>query len=307
LQYRENGALILPKVTNPAVSGLLFALAGFALLSFGDAVVKTIAGAWPGTAIASLRYVFGAIGLSGLLLWKEGRAAFTLPDAQIHWARGFCVAVGASCFFVGIALMPLAEATVISFANPIFVALLSVFVLREAVTRAAWMATGLAFVGVVIVIRPNMANVGLAGLLPLFTAFLMAVMVLLNRQVAGRASVLKMQVLISATAVPILLVLAVAGQMSGLALLQIGIPDWTVVARCALVACSASLAHGLIFMATERVSAATMAPVTYVQLLVATGLGIMWFGERPDLVTMMGSMLIIGAGLVLWRAQKTKT
>jgi drug/metabolite transporter (DMT)-like permease len=297
----------LPRETNPAVSGLLLALAGFALLSFGDAVVKTMAGAWPGTAIASLRYVFGALGLSGLLLWKEGRAAFTIPDAPLHWARGFCVAAGAACFFTGLALMPLAEATVISFANPIFVALLSIAVLREAVTRATWTATALAFAGVVIIVRPNIANVGWAGLLPLITALLMAALVLLNRRVAGRASVLKMQVLISVTAVPILLALAAAGHASGLAMFQIGMPDWSIIARCAVVACSASFAHGLIFMATERVSAATMAPVTYVQLLTATGLGMIWFGERPDLVTALGSLLIIGAGLVLWRAQRTPT
>ena len=44
-------------------SGLVFALCGFALLSLGDAVVKTMAGEWPPTAIAALRYVLGAAGL----------------------------------------------------------------------------------------------------------------------------------------------------------------------------------------------------------------------------------------------------
>jgi drug/metabolite transporter (DMT)-like permease len=284
--------------------GLLFALGGFALLSVGDAVVKTMAGLWPGTAIAALRYVFGAVGLAGLLYAREGRAAFTLPDPKIHWARGFTVAVGSASFFVAISLMPLAEATVITFANPIFVALLSALFLREPASRPTWVATGLAFAGVVIVIRPNLANVGVIGILPLCTALLMAVMVILNRRVAGRASAIKMQFLISATAVPILLLIATTGQLSGFPAFHFGWPAWSVIARCALVACSASLAHGLLYMATERVSAASIAPLAYVQLLVAVIMGALLFGNRPDAMTGLGALLVIGAGLILWRGQR---
>jgi drug/metabolite transporter (DMT)-like permease len=290
---------------NPAASGLLLALAGFALLSFGDAVVKTMTGMWPGTAIASLRYVIGATGLSVLLWQREGRSAFSMPDAPLHWGRGFCVALGASCFFVAVSIMPLAETTVISFASPILVALLSAVILKEPASRATWLATVLAFAGVVTVIRPNIAHIGWAGLLPLITAFTMAVMVILNRIVAGRGSALKMQMLISVTAVPVLLFFAVSGHVSGYPPLRITVPDWTVVARCALVACSASLAHGLLFMATERVSAASMAPLTYVQLLVAVVLGMLWFGDHPDWITAVGALLIIAAGLILWRGRRS--
>ncbi len=285
-------------------SGLLLAIGGFALLSVGDAVVKTMAGMWPGTAIAALRYGFGAFGLAGLLFAREGRAAFTLPDPKIHWARGFTVSVGSAAFFVAVSLMPLAEATVITFANPIFVALLSALFLREPATRAAWIATGFAFAGVIVVIRPNFAHVGLVGLLPLLTAFLMAVMVILNRRVAGRASALKMQFLISVTAVPILLLIAGTGQISGVPAFHFGWPHWSVILRCAAVACSASLAHGLLFMATERVSAASIAPLAYVQLLVAVFMGGLLFGNRPDAMTGLGALLVIGAGLILWRGQR---
>jgi drug/metabolite transporter (DMT)-like permease len=282
--------------------GLAYALGGFALLSVGDAIVKTVAGAWPGTAIATLRYIIGAVGLCGLLWWREGRGAFTFPDRAIHFARGFCVAAGSCCFFIAVGYMPLAEATVISFANPVFVALLSAAFLGERASRATWIATALAFAGVLIVIRPNFGSVGWVGLLPLATAFFMAVMVTLNRRVAGRASALKMQVLISATAVPILLSFALAGHFSGLERLHIGMPSGSVVMKCAIVACSASAAHGLLYKATELVSAATMAPVTYVQMLVALVLGYALFGNVPDGIALAGSALIVMAGLYLWHA-----
>jgi drug/metabolite transporter (DMT)-like permease len=82
--------------------------------------------------------------------------------------------------------------------------------------------------------------------------------------------------------------------------LQVGVPDWTIVARCAIVAVTASFAHWLIFMGTTRVSAAEIAPMTYVQLLIAMALGIAIFGDWPDLTSLVGSAIIIGAGLFLW-------
>jgi drug/metabolite transporter (DMT)-like permease len=287
-----------------AALGLAYALGGYVTLSFGDAVVKTMSGIWPGTAIATLRYIIGSVGLCGLLWWREGRAAFTFPDRAIHVARGFCVAAGSTCFFIAVGYMPLAEATVISFANPVFVALLSASFLGERASWATWIATALAFTGVLFVIRPNFGSVGWVGLLPLATALFMAVMVILNRKVAGRASALKMQVLISAAAVPILLTFALAGHFSGLERLHIGVPSGSVIAKCAAVACSASLAHGLLYMATEHVSAATMAPVTYVQMLVALVLGYALFGNVPDGIALAGSALVVAAGLYLWRAGK---
>ena len=57
-------------------SGLLLALTGFALLSVGDAIIKTMAGQWSPLAVAALRFAIGAAALSALLLVTEGPAAF---------------------------------------------------------------------------------------------------------------------------------------------------------------------------------------------------------------------------------------
>jgi drug/metabolite transporter (DMT)-like permease len=77
-------------------------------------------------------------------------------------------------------------------------------------------------------------------------------------------------------------------------------PDWTIIARCAVVAVTASFAHWLVFMATTRASASQIAPMTYVQLLIAMALGIAIFGDWPDMTSLAGSAIIIGAGLFLW-------
>ena len=286
--------------TSSARSGLLFALCGFALLSCGDAVIKSIAGAWPGTAVAALRYTVGAAGLGLFLLIKEGRTGFALPRPGIQLLRGAAVAAATILFFSSIFLMPLAEATAIGFCTPMITALLSAVFLKERTSAATWLASLAAFAGVLIILRPNIAALGWVALMPLAAALCMALMMMGNRAVASAGSPLLMQFLVASIAVPFVVAAAVVGHFSGFTPLKVSLPDWTIIARCCVVAITASFAHWLIFMGTMRASAAEIAPMTYVQLLIAMALGIALFGDWPDLTSLLGSAIIIGAGLFLW-------
>jgi len=287
--------------------GLLLALAGFALLSLGDAIVKTMAGQWPPTAIAAVRYAIGATGLSALLLVREGSRVFHPPLPHIQGLRGFGVAIATMGFFSAVFVMPLAEATAITFTSPMITAVLAALLLGEPARRETWIATVIAFCGVLVVLRPNVAALGLSALLPVLSAVGMSLLVLGNRMVAGKASSLAMQAYVAIAALPILAAGALAGHFSGRPGLVADWPDPSVILRCAVVACTASTAHWLIFMGTTRAGAASVAPMTYVQLLVATTLGWIWFGDRPDGLTMLGAAIIVGAGIYLWRTtQKWK-
>jgi drug/metabolite transporter (DMT)-like permease len=150
------------------------------------------------------------------------------------------------------------------------------------------------------VLRPEVAKIGWAGLLPIGTAVCMAIMIVLNRMASGHGSVVQMQFLIAALAVPILAAVTLIGHFSGIPLFHVTWPGVGPIIKCALVGCSASLAHGLVFMATERASAAVIAPATYVQLLVAMSVGYFAFGDVPDAAALAGAALIIGAGVYLW-------
>lgn len=280
--------------------GLLFALGGFSLLSLGDAVIKTIAGTWPGTAVALTRYAIGAA-LLGVMLWRsEGWTGFRLTRWRWHLLRGLGVAMATVGFFSALFVMPLADATSISFTSPVLTALLAAPILGERLKPVSLVAMLLAFAGVVIVLRPSFAALGVTALLPLLAALGMSLLMLGNRAVAGSGSPLAMQFAVAALAVPVLAAITLAGQLSGLPQYAIDRPDWTIVARCALVACTASGAHWLIFLGTERTGAARVAPMTYVQLLFALMLGWTLFGDRPDLIALAGAAVIVAGGLLLW-------
>jgi drug/metabolite transporter (DMT)-like permease len=290
--------------SSSARSGLLYALCGFALLAMGDAVIKSIAGAWPGTAVAALRYAIGAIGLGTLLFLKEGRKGFALPMPKVQLLRGFSVALATICFFSAIFLMPLADATAIGFTSPMITVIFSAIFLNERTPATKWLAIVIAFGGVLLIMRPNVAELGWVALLPLVAAMSMALVMMGNRVVAGAGSPLLMQFLVASVAVPFILSAAFIGHFSGVPAFHVGVPDWTIIVRCMLVAVTASCAHWLIFMATTRASAAEIAPMTYVQLLIAIGLGIILFGDWPDLTSLAGAGIIIASGLILWRGSR---
>lgn len=287
-------------------SGLLFALAGFAALSVGDAVVKSMAGLWAPTAISTLRYALGAAGLSALLYASEGAASFRIRRPAIQLLRGAAVSVATMCFFSALFVMPLDEATTIVFVQPMITALLAPIFLGERSRLATWVASTAAFSGVMIVLRPNLAELGWGALLPLASAFGMSALFMANRAVAGSGSALRMQALLALIAVPFLVTGTIAGHLSGLEMLAVDWPETSVVLRCAVVAFTASSGHWLIYLGTTRAGAATIAPMTYVQLVVAGSLGWLWFGDSPDAVTLVGATIIIAAGLYLWHAGRVR-
>jgi len=284
---------------------LLLALFGFGLLSVGDGIAKSMSGEWPGTAIAMLRYVIGAVGLAIWVVRAHGTPGLGFPRPWVQVGRGVAVAGASLCLFTAVQVMPQADATAIQFSSPMITALLSWLFLRERMSGRAWVATVLAFAGVLVVLRPQAAHLGIAALLPLAGAAGMSVLMMLNRMLSG-LPVARMQWTVAATALPILIVAAMVGALSGKPALQVPMPDWTIVARCAAIAVTGTMAHLSIYLATTRASAVTIAPTVYIQLLVAVIIGWAAFGNRPDMATMDGAALIVLGGVILWRGQKSK-
>jgi drug/metabolite transporter (DMT)-like permease len=282
-------------------AGLMMALAGFALFSIGDATTKSMAGLWSPLAVAALRFSMGALALGAFLLAKEGPRAFVPSHPWLQLARGVSLGLATTGFFWGVFLLPLTVAVSISFVAPAFAALLSGPLLGERVRPATCIAVAIAFAGVLVVLRPNVIELGWGALLPLLTALGMALLVICNRASAGQGSVLSMQFFVAAGAATMLVTVAAIGALSGFPILQLGgLPPWSVVARCALVAVTGTSGHWLIYLGTMRAGASAIAPMTYIQLITASALGWAAFGNVPDLPTVGGALVIVAAGLILW-------
>lgn len=284
----------------------LLAVAGFALLSAGDVITKSLTAHWPGAAVAALRYALGTAGL-GVLLWlREGAVGFVLPQPLLQVGRGMAVALSTACFFLGLQFLPLATATAIGFTTPFLTALMSAMLLGERVPLRLLAIASLAFGGVLLVLRPDFANVGAYALLPLGAAFGMACLMILNRKAAGGASALAMQFLVAVFGTPFMVAAALLLDWGGRPEFQIGALDVVTLAGAAMVAVTATAAHWLLYLATLRASAANIAPAVYVQIPMSVGLGWLVFGAVPDLLSLAGIALIVGAGMLLFREDRLR-
>ena len=285
---------------------LLLALAGFSFFSLGDGITKSTHGLWPGPAVAALRFTVGACGLA-LLLWRlEGKGAFAMPQPRWHLVRGLAIAFSTLCYFTAVQLMPLATATAIGFTAPPLTVLLSALFLRERVSPRIWSVMALAFAGTLLVLRPSLAMLGWAALLPVGSAFGMAVLMIANRAVAGSTSALAAQMLAATICAPILWFAALLLDRSGVPALHIGTPSTALLLRIAGLAVLATVGHLLVYLATTRSSAARIAPTNYVQILFAVALGWIIFGDRPDLPSLAGMAMIIAAGLWLFQPDRIR-
>lgn len=282
-------------------SGLSIAIAGFALLSCGDAVIKSMAGEWPPYAVAALRFTIGALALSAMLLRSEGPRAFVPVNWWLQAARGVCLALASVCFFSALFIMPMAEAMAIGFLAPILTQGFAGLLLGEVVRPRVYAVSVVALAGVVMILRPNLAELGLGALFPVASAVFFALLMVTNRASAGQGSPLSAQVFVAGFSAPLLIAISFAANLSGVPELAFGWPSWDVVLRCAIVAVTASTAHWLAYIGTSRAGAAQVAPAIYVQMLVVVFVGWAFFDEVPDLYTLAGAALIIAAGLFLWR------
>ncbi len=282
-------------------------MAGFALLSCGDAVIKSMTDAWPASGIAAVRFMMAIPFLALLVGVREGKGGFAIRRFWLQVARGIAVSGASSFFFFSLFVMPMAEATAIVFAGPVFTAIISAVFLGERLRWQAWILTALAMLGVVLVLRPNLIELGWAAALPLASALFFSALMICNRFAAGTGSAMALQWIVACVAGPLLTLTALAGHLSGYPPFHLALPPIEIILGCAIIAVSASAAHYMIYQGTIRARAADAAQAVYVQLPVALLLDAVVFGNFPNSMALAGVLLIMIAGLGMWVHQRARS
>lgn len=300
----KNLTLSSDRKTKPPLSGISFALLAFMGFPVSDAVMKSMAGEWPAAALVAVRFAMGAAGLSLFLWMREGFDGFKVGRPWLHVARGLTMAVAAVSFISAIFIMPLADAVAITFVSPIVTALLSSWFLDEKMRPVTWLVTAIAFAGVLIMLRPNVASFGWTALLPLVAAFAMAGLMILNRLVSSQRSVIAAQFYGAFWTTIFMTIIAIAGHFLIPALEIAGAFSMKMVMLCAIVAVLNTGCHFLLYVATMRASAAAVAPIVYVQLVVSSLISVYIFGDTMDPLAIAGGALIVLSGLILWRSER---
>ncbi len=260
-----------------------------------DAIAKHVASSLSGVQMAWGYFTFIAVTLTASFLFARipPRRWLRTRNPSLQALRAGCLVGSLSMLFVGLQYLALADATVISFAAPLFMTALSWPVLKERVGPHRWAAVLLGWMGVIIVIRPGLGIVHWAAALPLIGAVFFAGFQLVTRIITARDDHLATLFYTSAGGA-LLLTLAMPFVWRW--------PAWEAWAWMALSGVIGAGAHFCMINAFAVTEAALLAPFNYSRMLWAVLVGWFAFRDLPDAATLVGGGLIVASGLyVLWR------
>lgn len=221
------------------------------------------------------------------------RPTLHLSNLRIHIGRTLCGWVGVSLMFAAVAFIPMADATAISFLNPVFGMMLAIPLLGEHVGRIRWTAAAIALLGALVLLRPTPASFQPAALLALGAAMALGLELIFIKKLSGRERPLSILFINNALG---LVVASIAASF----VWQMPTPaQWA-----ALVGVGGTMAcaQACFVNAVARADASFVTPFSYMTLVVAAAYDLMIFGVRPDTVSIIGAGIIIaGAALLAWR------
>lgn len=291
---------MIPDTSHHAANlrGSLFMVLAMLAFTLEDVFIKAAAAHIP---LGQVMVTFGLGGLLVFVAMARLRGEVILhPQAfgrAMAWRALFEI-MGRVCYTVAIALTPLSSASAILQATPLVVAAGAVMVFRETVGWRQWAAIGAGFVGVLLILRP-----GLDAFEPLSLFAVLGMIGFAGRDLATRAAPKSMTTAQLGVYGFIMLSIAggiVWGYQGGVAPLGGGGMVLTGPAILFGVA-----AYMCLTMAMRTGQIAVIAPFRYTRLVFAMILAVAVFGERPDAMTLIGSLIIVASGLyTVWQSRR---
>jgi drug/metabolite transporter (DMT)-like permease len=279
--------------------GVLLMLGFCTIVPFADAIAKLLGSDFPLVQLLIVRFALQAVLLAPLALWL-GRAMFPSRRViRLTALRALLLTTGVALMFSALRFLPLAEAVAIAFVMPFIMLLLGWWVLGEEVGHRRLAACAVGFAGTLMVVQPSFAEVGLPALLPLGVAVVFALFMLVTRQVARETDPVALQAATALMTLPALTPLVFLPATGDLPLLGWIAPDARATALLVAMGVLGTLAHLLMTWSLRFAPSATLAPMQYLEIPIATLVGLLIFGDLPDGLAAAGIVVTIGAGLYI--------
>ncbi|MBM1634056.1 DMT family transporter [Sulfitobacter mediterraneus] len=279
------------------LTGILWMLVTGLFFIAVTALVKYMGPRLPAAESAFLRY---AIGLVFLLpaLGALRKTNLSRRQWSLFGLRGFCHALGVILWFYAMTRIPIAEVTAMNYLAPIYVTLGAAVFLGEKLAARRIAAVCLGLMGAAIILRPGFREVSLGHLAMLFAAVVFAGSYLLAKVLADE--------------VRPAVVVAMLSIFVTLALAPFALPVWVMptlreVLILTAVAVFATAGHYSMTLAFAAAPVTVTQPITFLQLLWATSLGVLAFNEPVDIWVIVGGFVILGSvTFITWREAMLK-
>jgi drug/metabolite transporter (DMT)-like permease len=297
-----------------STSGIFLAIGGGITLSMNDLAIKALSES--GYALHQVILIRATISIALVLavIWvsRTGFRQLLTRRKGAHLLRVSIVMVSNVTYFVGLSLMPLADAVATAFVAPLFVTLMSAVVLGEQVGPRRWAAVAVGMLGVVVMTRPGAGVIQPAAILVLISAFCYSSSHMMTRRMRDTESAMTLNFYVQ---VGFIIVSAAMGLVAGDGHLaqapgstwEFLFRPWVVPAAqdwWAFLGTGVAVGVGGLMMsqAYRTTEAALIAPFEYIGMPMAILWGVLFFQTWPDTTAWIGIGLICGAGLyTLWR------
>lgn len=295
------------------LAGALTIMAAVMVASLQDAFIKDVSGGYPIHQMQTIRCGVALLLMLGWIALNGGlKPLFTTRPSLLLLARSAVLSLASLSFYLALAAMHFPDAVSIYFSMPFMIAALSGLVIGEKVPASRWLAVGVAFIGVMIVMQPGSSVFEPASLIALFSALCYAIGLMLTRPLGTKidANVIGFWQMIFYAGSGVLLSLVLGGgefydpAHPSLSYLTAAwkMPntwDLLVLIGTGFGAAAATVLYAIAY----RIAAPSfIAPLEYSNLLWVSIWSYVFWREVPAETTLAGAALIIAAGLwMLWK------
>jgi drug/metabolite transporter (DMT)-like permease len=248
--------------------------------------------------VVFVRYAVHFLLALSLYLPGEGSSALRSNAPGRQLLRSSCLFASTICNFTALQFLPITVTTTIMFSGPIAVTVLAIPILGERVGLHRFAAVCTGFLGVLVVMQPWGAEFHPAMLLNLAAMTLAALYFIMTRMLAGTESNATSQLWASGLATVCLAPFAVRVWQWPTAAI-----DW---APFLLIGIFGGVGHILATSAHRMADASILAPIVYIQIILAAVASIIVFGVYPTVWTLGGGLIIAGAGLYIWWRERRR-
>jgi len=273
---------------------------GFCILApMGDATAKLLGETIPVAQLVTVRFALQVAFLAPLVALAPHTLRMNRRILALTALRTALHIVGIGAMFLSLVYLPIAEAVAIAFVMPFLLLLLGKYALGEEVGSRRLAACAVGFVGTLMVVQPSFAAFGAPALLPLLVAVVFALFMLVTRTIAKDVAPVALQfnsgLMASVVLVPALWWL----NGTGLPQLDPVLPRGWAWVLLGLLGVLGTTAHLLMTWSLRFAPSATLAPMQYLEIPVATLIGWAVFGDLPNGLAAIGIAVTLAAGLYI--------
>ncbi|SFE45584.1 EamA domain-containing membrane protein RarD [Sulfitobacter brevis] len=273
---------------------------GFCIVApMGDAVAKMLGASIPLGEVIFVRFAVQVLILAPLV-WRSNRVwRMSGRVLALTWFRTVLHIIGIAAMFTALKYLPLADAVAIVFVMPFFMLILGHYVLHEEVGYRRMIGCLVGFIGTLLVVQPSFSEVGWPALLPVLVAANFSVFMLVTRKIARETDPIGLQAVSGVMALALVVPALWIGNGLDLAPLQIIQPNAAEWGLLIAIGALGSIAHLLMTWSLRYAPSATLAPMQYLEIPIATLIGFVVFQDLPNGLAALGIVITMGAGLYI--------